>query len=46
MSKARREEMETSASYENLINYIEDLHKMLDIRMVNEDIIGYAHTPF
>ena len=43
MSKARREDMETSTNYENLINHIEDLHKMPDITMVNEDIIGYTH---
>lgn len=46
LSKARREEMENLASYENLISHIEDLHKLQNDSMVNEDISGYSQVPF
>ena len=46
LSKARREEMENLASYENLISHIEDLYKLQNYSMVNEDISGYSQVPF
>ena len=46
LSKARREEMDNLASYNNLISHIEDLKKMQDYSMVNESISGYIQTPF
>ena len=46
MSKARREEMENLENYNNLISHIEDLHKLQDCSMVNEDISGNIQIPF
>lgn len=43
LSKARREDIE---NYDNLINHIEDLHKLHDFSMVNEDINRYIQLPF
>lgn len=46
LSKARREELENHENYNNLINHIDDLRKLQDCSMVNEDINGYAQVPF
>jgi site-specific DNA-methyltransferase (adenine-specific) len=46
LSKARREEMENLENYNNLISHIEDLHKLQDCSMVNEDISGNIQIPF
>lgn len=46
LSKARREETETHESYDNLISHIEDLHKLKDHSMVNEDVSNYNQMPF
>lgn len=46
LSKARREEIDNLANYDNLVSHIEDLHKLQDGSMVNEDISGYVQTPF
>ena len=46
LSKARREEMDNLASFDNLISHIEDLKKLQDYSMVNESISGYIQTPF
>lgn len=46
LSKARREEIENLDSYDNLISHIEDLHKLQNNFMVNEDIGGYVKMPF
>ena len=46
LSKARREEIETLESYDNLISHIEDLHKLKDYSMVNEDVSNYNQMPF
>ncbi|HBK28505.1 MAG TPA: site-specific DNA-methyltransferase, partial [Parabacteroides sp.] len=46
LSKVRREEIENLEYYDNLISHIEDLHRLRDYSMVNEDISGYIQTPF
>ena len=46
LSKARREEMENLESYNNLISHIEDLNKLQDCSMVNEDASNYNQMPF
>ena len=46
LSKARREEMENVAGYDNLISHIEDLQKSGDGLMANEDMGVCAQTPF
>ena len=45
LSKARREEMENVESYDNLVNHIDDLQKLLRTTMVNEEI-GGGELPF
>ena len=45
LSKARREEMENVESYDNLVNHIDDLQKLLRTTMVNEEI-GGGEMPF
>lgn len=46
LSKARRKEIESIDSYENIISHIEDLHKLQNNFMVNEYISGYVQMPF
>ena len=46
LSKVRREEMENLENYNNLISHIEDLHKLQDCSMANEDISGNIQIPF
>ena len=46
LSKARREEIENLGNYDNLIKHIEDLHKLQDSSMANEDINNYSQMPF
>lgn len=45
MSKARREEIENVESYDNLVNHIDDLQKLLGTPMVNETVCG-GKLPF
>ena len=45
LSKARREEMENVESYDNLVNHIDDLQKLLGTPMVNETVCG-GKLPF
>ena len=46
LSKARREDLENLENYDNLLSHIEDLHKLQDCSMVNEDIGGNILVPF
>ena len=46
LSKARREEIENLENYDNLISHIEDLHKLKENSMLNEDIRGDIQIPF
>ena len=46
LSKARREEIENLENYDNLRSHIEDLHKLKENSMVNENICGYIQPPF
>ena len=46
LSKARREEIESLENYANLLNHIEDLHRLKDYSMANEDISDYNQMPF
>ena len=46
MKKGFASAIENLDSYDNLISHIEDLHKLQNNFMVNEDIGGYVKMPF
>ena len=46
LGKERREEINNFENQEKLTSHIEDLHKLHDCFIVNEDANGYMQTPF